>query len=148
MLNRTVALLIAAAGVTLAAAPSQAESRLAFVDKYIDKFKSGGKLGSIDLDKIRSEHKLGSMDLDSFRSGRKIGRFDLDKLKSETKIGGYDMSQLSSSGFWSKTDGMPKLSKSALSSKQALASKAALASKGKKLSGIAGKASQIASRTP
>jgi hypothetical protein len=86
MLARTVAILIAAGGISLAATQSHAESALSIAERYIDKLKSSGKYGDLDLDKLRSE--------------RKLGRFDLSKFKSDTKIGGYDLGQLSSSGMW------------------------------------------------
>jgi len=122
MLTRTVAILIAAAGVSLAATQSHAESALSIAERYIDKLKSSGKYGNFDLDKLRSE--------------RKIGRFDMSKFKSDTKIGGYDLSQLSSSGFWQKSDAATSPT-----------SQAASPLKAKKLSSLP-KASRVASRIP
>jgi hypothetical protein len=121
MLTRTVAILIAA-GVSLAATQSHAESALSIAERYIDKLKSNGKYGNFDLDKLRSEKKL--------------GRFDLSKFKSDTKIGGYDLGQLSSSGMWQngpKTASLP-------------AAAGAMPLKGKKMSSLSSKASSYASR--
>ncbi len=117
MLTRTVAILIVAAGVTLAAGPSFAGSRFAVIDRYIDKLKSEGKIGNFDLDKFRAEHKL--------------GRFNLDKFQSETKIGGYELNSLGSKSFLKKSDAASKLSSSGLSPKSkklASLSKARMAS--------------------
>lgn len=122
MLTRTVAILIAAAGVSLAATQSHAEPGIGLVDKYIGKLKSSGKFSNFDLDKLRSEGK--------------IGRFDLSKFKSDTKIGGYDLSQLSSSGLWQKSDKTASLPATA----------GALPLKGKKMSSLSSKASSYASR--
>jgi hypothetical protein len=119
MLTRTVAILLVAGGVSLAATQSHAESALSIAERYIDKLKSSGKYGDLDLDKIRSE--------------RKIGRFDLDKLRSETKIGGHDVGSLSSSGFWTKSE-------------KSVSLPGALPSKRKKAASLAGKSSRVASR--
>jgi hypothetical protein len=119
MLTRTVAILLVAGGVSLAATHSHAESALSIADRYIDKLKSSGKYGNFDLDKLRSEHK--------------IGRFDLSKIRSETKIGGYDINSLSTSGLWQKSAKTSSLA-------------GALPPKGKKTASLSSKASRVASR--
>lgn len=126
MLKKTVAILIAVGGISLAATQSNAESALSVAERYIGKLKSNGKYGDFDLDKLRSE--------------RKVGRFDLSKIRSETKIGGYDLNSLSSSGFW-KTD-----KPTSLSSALPLKGKKTASLSGKTAS-LSGKASRLASRT-